>query len=145
MADCNHYRELLSGLLDGELSTEETAELNEHLIRCASCRSDYEELGKTEHTLKMVPFVEPTDQAAMALWKLPYSRTARNAALLMVVGGYLLLILYALFTILTNGSEGFVPRLALGAILIGLLVLLGMLGIERLQTYQKDPYKEIRR
>lgn len=145
MANCTHYRTLLAGLLDGELSPEEAIELNEHLIRCASCRSDYDELCKAEDKLKSVSFVEPTDEAAAGLWKLPHSRTARNAALFMIVGGYAILLLYALIAFLTDDGEGLLARLAVAGIVIGFLVLLGLLGIERLQTYQKDPYKEIER
>ena len=34
-----HYSELLSGLIDGELSQEEANTVNRHLSRCTSCRT----------------------------------------------------------------------------------------------------------
>jgi len=145
MADCKHYQALIAGLLDGELSADENRELNEHLIRCASCRSDYEGLAETDGKLRLVSTIEPADDVARTLWKLPYSRTARNASLVMIIGGYLVLLLYALAGILAGNGEDFWHRLAGGAIIIGFLVLLGLVGVERLLNYQKDPYKEIER
>jgi predicted anti-sigma-YlaC factor YlaD len=146
MAECKHYKGLLSGMLDGELTSEETVQINEHLIRCASCRADYDELRRTEDKLEVIGFTEITDDAARAFWKLPYSRAVRNASLLMIVGGYATLLLYAFVSFLTDDGEGTsMNDIAGAAIVIGFLVLLGMIVIERIQTYKVDPYKEIER
>jgi anti-sigma factor RsiW len=145
MANCEHYRGLLSGLLDDELTPEESSELNRHLIRCASCRSDYEELRRTEEKLEAISYVEITDQAARSLWKMPYGRFLSIASLVLVIGGYAALLLYGLITYLTDGDEDLFGRVALGAIVIGFLVLLGSLIVERISTYRVDPYKEIER
>jgi anti-sigma factor RsiW len=145
MANCEHYKGLIAGLLDSELTSEETIELNEHLIRCASCRADYEELRKTENRLEAISFVEVTDEAVRALWKLPYTRSLRNAGLLMVIGGYAALLLYGFFVFLADGTEGWFSKVSVSAIIIGFLVLLGLLVVERVSTYQVDPYKEIER
>lgn len=145
MADCEHYRVLLSGLLDNELAPEESADLNNHLIRCASCRADYEELRRTERKLEAISYVEITDEAARSLWKLPYRRFLRLASLLMVIGGYSALLIYGIITFLTDGDEDLFGRVAIGAIVIGFLVLLGSVIVERISTYRVDPYKEIER
>jgi len=144
MANCEHYRTLLSGLLDEELTAEETVEINTHLIRCASCRADYEELRKTESKLSAIPFTEVTDAAARSFWRLPYSRALRNAALVMIVGGYLALLAVAFFSFLA-GDEDLFAKVVAAAIVIGVLLLLGMFVIERIVTYRVDPYKEIER
>jgi anti-sigma factor RsiW len=135
MANCEHYRGLISGLLDNELTPEESVELNRHLIRCASCRADYEELRRTEQKLEAISYVEITDEAARSLWKMPYARFLSVASLVLVIGGYAALLLYAFVTFLTDSNEAF----------IGFLVLLGSLIIERIRTYRVDPYKEIER
>lgn len=145
MANCERYQTLLSGMLDGELTTDETIQVNDHLIRCASCRADYEELCKTEKRLAAISFVEITDEAATAFWKLPYSRALRNAAWLLILGGYGSLLLAGFIAYLADGTEGLFGKLAGSAIVIGFLVLIGMLLIERIQTYRVDPYKEIER
>ncbi len=145
MANCERYKGLLAGLLDGELTAEEAAELNNHLIRCASCRADYEQLRSTANKLEAISFVEMTDEAAKAFWRLPYSRALRNASLFMIIGGYAALILYGVVTALIEGTEGLFQRLSLTAIVIGFLVLLGLMVVERISTYKVDPYKEIER
>ena len=47
MSECEKYHGLLVGLLDKELTPEETVEINEHLIRCSACREKYEQLKET--------------------------------------------------------------------------------------------------
>lgn len=42
MSGCEKYQELISAMLDGELSTEKTVELSVHLARCPECRAMYE-------------------------------------------------------------------------------------------------------
>jgi anti-sigma factor RsiW len=145
MSNCEHYKGLLAGLIDGELTGEETAEINHHLIRCASCRADYEQLLATEGRLGAISFVEVTDEAARSFWRLPYSRALRNASLVMIIGGYAALILYAVVSALFEGTDGLFQRISMSAIVIGFLVLLGLVVVERIQTYKVDPYKEIER
>jgi predicted anti-sigma-YlaC factor YlaD len=145
MADCEQYKSLLAGLLDGELTAEEAADVNDHLIRCASCRADYEQLRKAENKLEAISFAEVTDEEARAFWRLPYSRTLRNASLFMIIGGYAALILYGVVMWMIEGSEGLFQRLAVTAIVIGFVVLLGLMIVERINTYKVDPYKEIER
>jgi anti-sigma factor RsiW len=145
MANCEQYEGLLAGLLDGELTAEEAAELNNHLIRCASCRADYEELRRTGNKLEAISFIEVTDEAAKGLWRLPYSRLLRNASLVLIIGGYAALILVGVVTSLMEGTEGLFQRVSLSAIVIGFVVLLGLVIVERIGTYRSDPYKEIER
>ena len=42
--DLNEYRPLLMGLMDGELTPEEAAKVNDALIRSAVLRDEYEKL-----------------------------------------------------------------------------------------------------
>lgn len=42
MSGCEKYQELISAMLDGELSAEKTVELSVHLARCPECRAMYE-------------------------------------------------------------------------------------------------------
>ena len=38
--DCEHYREMISGLIDNELNAEEVNTVNQHLSRCTECRAE---------------------------------------------------------------------------------------------------------
>lgn len=145
MKECHEFKPLLVGLLDGELTAEETRAVNEHLIRCAACRAEHEKLRTTTGRLRALPYPEPTDAVLAAVWKSPYSRFARNASLALVAGGYALVIGYGLFEFFTSGREAVPVKAGFAAITIGFLTLLTLLIRERVQTYQTDPYKEIER
>jgi hypothetical protein len=45
--NCHDARELLSGLVDGELTPDEQSRAEAHLADCADCRKEYERLGAT--------------------------------------------------------------------------------------------------
>jgi anti-sigma factor RsiW len=145
MNECDKHKGLLVGLLDGELNAEESRQINEHLIRCAACRADYERLRETSGKLESAGMLEPTDRILAQVWRSPYSRFARVASLLLVIGGYLLLIGYGLVAFLTSGTEALTVKIAVAAMLLGALTLLALVARERLQTYRHDPYREIER
>ena len=144
MKDCEKYLELLMGLMDQELTTEETVELNEHLRRCTSCREEYEQLREISTRLEMISFTEPQDEVLRELWKRPYSRFTRNAGLLLVLAGVLGLVLYALYEFFTNVEFNF-PALAIVTVWVGMAGLFFSVLRERLKTSKSDPYREVER
>ncbi len=145
MNNCEKYRNLLVGLLDRELNPQETTEVNEHLMRCAQCRMEYEQLRETSGKLESVTFAEPQDEILRQLWRSPFNRLSRIGGLLMVIGGYVALVAFALFEMFTGGDEGIWFKVSIAAILIGFIILLIQVIRERLKTYAKDPYREIER
>jgi len=145
MNNCEPFKGLLVGLLDGELTPEEARQINDHLTRCAACRMEYEQLRETTGKLTSISFQEPNDAVLAQMWKSPFSRLARNTSLFMIVGGYASLIGYGLFEILTSGRKELPAKMGLAAIVLGFLILLVQLIRERVRTYKTDPYKEIER
>jgi anti-sigma factor RsiW len=145
MKDCQYYKGLLVGLLDGELTPEETHEINAHLTRCAACREQYEKLRESTGNIKAISFVEPEDAVIARVWKSPFSRSVRNTSLAMIIGGWLLIAGFGLFEFLTSGMEGLPAKIGVAAIALGFTFLLVQLIRERIQTYKVDPYKEIKR
>lgn len=145
MKNCEDYKPLLMGLMDNELSPEELSELNEHMIRCSNCRQEYEELSRTCSKIDHVSFKEPTDEILGDIWKHPYSRFTRNSALLLILGGWLLLMGFAAYQFSTHGSLKTIPGVASAAMIIGFVILLFSVLRERLKTHKVDPYKEVER
>jgi anti-sigma factor RsiW len=145
MNNCEPFKGLMVGLLDGELTPEESRRINEHLTRCAACRAEFEQLRETTGRLAAVSFQEPDDVVLAQIWKSPFSRLARVASLAMIVGGYAVLIGYGLLEFLTSGSEELPAKMSIAAIALGFLILLAQLIRERVKTYKTDPYKEIKR
>jgi anti-sigma factor RsiW len=145
MNNCEPFKGLLVGLLDGELTPDEARQINEHLTRCAACRTEYEQLRETEGKLAAISFREPDDVVLAQVWKNPFSRLARNTSLVMIIGGYAVLIGYGLFEVLSSGKEELPAKVGLAAIVMGFLILLVQLIRERCRTWKTDPYKEIER
>ncbi|MDA0789328.1 MAG: zf-HC2 domain-containing protein [Proteobacteria bacterium] len=143
--DCHQNQVLLSGLLDGELTAEESAAVTKHLSRCEDCQREYEALRQQMGQLNAISFTEPGDEALNAFWRLPFSGFARNAGLLLVIGSYLLLLGYGTINFFTDDSEWFLGKFAFAGIIIGGLILFSIVIIERAISYQTDPYKEIKR
>lgn len=55
MPCCDEYVDLISAAIDGALSEEETARLEEHLARCPECRALYEDFAVIHSALGDVP------------------------------------------------------------------------------------------
>jgi anti-sigma factor RsiW len=145
MNHCESYKGLLVGLLDGELTPDEARQVNDHLTRCAACRTEYEQLRETTGKLDAISFQEPSDAVLAQVWKSPFGRLARNTSLVLIIGGYAGLLGYGLFAVLTSGTKELPAKMGLAAIVLGFLILLVQLIRERIKTYKTDPYKEIKR
>jgi len=145
MKDCGSFKGLLVGLLDGELTPDEVRHVNAHLTRCADCRTEYEQLRETTGKLAAVSFQEPDDAILARVWKSPYSRLARTTSLVLIIGGYAVLIGYGAFEFLASGQEDLPAKVSVAAVALGFLILLVQLIRERVNTYKTDPYKEIER
>jgi len=144
MSNCEKYKTLLMGLLDGELTAEETQDVNQHLTRCQGCRDEYEALESTGKQIGKVTFVEPTEEELNRLWKAPYSRWTKNSGLFLVLIGWITLVIYAVVEALRDSQEPLFSRLAVAAVIIGFVVLLFNVIRERMVTYKIDPYKEVK-
>lgn len=145
MKPCENVRELLVGFIDQELEPDEVREVNEHLVRCAGCRKEYEQLRETAGKIETISFHEPQDKVLEALWNRPYSRFTRNAGMILVLAGWLALALFGVYEFLGDDKEPFIPKVASAALFIGFVVLLASVIRERLRTYKSDPYKEVER
>jgi Putative zinc-finger len=145
MNDCEKYRPLIVGLLDKELPAEDIHNLNTHLNRCESCRKEFDEMEEVSEKLTLPSFKEPEDEILDQLWKSPYSRFTRNAGILLVSAGYLCLVGYGLYVFIVNKNEAILPKTAIMALIIGFLILFFSIIRERMKTYKKDIYKEIKR
>ena len=145
MPDCTEYKLLMMGLMDNELSPEEIADINQHMIRCETCRKEFDALSRTHTKLGSASFYGSPDDELDRIWKSPFSRFTRNAGILLVFTGWIILIIYSLFKIITSDTEPVLPRIATLGIIIGFIVLLFTVLKDRIRAFKTDPYKEIKR
>lgn len=145
MPDCTEYKALMMGLMDNELTPEETADVNQHLVRCEACRKEFDELSRSYSKLKAVSFSGPSDDELDRIWKNPFSRFTRNAGLLIVFAGWITLIIYSLVEFFRSDTEPLLPKITFSGIIIGFIILLYAVLSDRLRAFKTDPYKEVKR
>ena len=145
MPDCTEYKVLMMGLMDNELTPEETADVNQHLIRCETCRKEFDELSRSYSKLEAVSFSGPSDDELDRIWKSPFSRFTRNAGIFIVFAGWITLIIYSLVEFFRSDTEQLLPKVASAGIIIGFIILLYAVLSDRLRAFKTDPYKEVKR
>jgi len=141
----DEIKALLMGLMDGELTPEETHQVQKRLIKDQALRDEYESLCSVCGKLQNLSFHEPEDEVLERLWKSPYSYFASRAAWLLVGGGYLALMLVWAYLFFFTSTEGWQVKIPIAAITIGLLILLIQKIRERISTSKIDPYREVER
>jgi anti-sigma factor RsiW len=145
MISCEECGPLLMALMDNELRDTESFDVNQHLVRCSSCRAEYEELVRTDAVLNGVSFKEPGEQALEALWRSPFGRFSRWSGLCLVLAGSLGLAVYAGYEFMRDRGEPLLPKIALAAVAVGFALLLLSVIRSRVATYSTDRYKEVER
>ncbi len=138
------YRPLLHGFLNGELDRKQTADVNDALRRSAILRSEFEQLRVSSGKLNTPSSVEPAAPTTDQLSNTSLQRLLPLAGVWLILGGYLAIILYALYESWTE--DGFnVPNTAVTAIFLAATALLVAITRRRLMTATTDPYKDIQR
>lgn len=145
MNQCEPFKPLIIGLMDGELTEPETAEVNQHLIRCEDCRNEYENLQSTTAHIKQVSFKEPEDEMLEKLWRFPFSRFTTFSGLFLVVAGWLSLVAYGVYEYVMREDEFWFPQVGSAAVFVGFVILLFVVIRERISTYKVDAYKGVKR
>jgi hypothetical protein len=142
-----HYRVLISGLLDGELDAEQQADLDEHLIGCRACQRELDSL----RTL----FIGTADAFGGAAvpretWDHflddVYNRMERRTGWVLLIVGGVLLTAFGTYTFLMEPWGSALVKTLVATPVIGLLVLFISVLRQRLENIKTDRYtKEVHR
>ena len=116
MENCERSKYLMMGLIDNELTEEEELEVHDQLRKCKSCRDEYNEMVDTGKLLKGVSFSEPDDEILERIWRNPFSRFSRISGFILLFGGWIALIGYAVFQALQESSTPLFSRISSGAV-----------------------------
>ena len=146
---CEEARILLMGYLDNELASDEVRQIEDHLAVCVECRREEQEFRKlgevTEDMLNEEIVGFDIDDA----WQNIYRRLERSTGWLLLSAGLILLGGYASWALLTgfflDPENPLIPRLGVGAVLGGAIVLLVSIGREVLTKYRSERYREVKR
>ena len=143
--NCEAIKPLLMGLLDNELTDTEKIEVNEHLIRCSTCRDELEQLKMVSNNLSAISYLEPDDNVLRKLWKNPLYRFSQIAGILLIIAGNIFLSGYGIYKLIIDKDTDIFYKTTICAIASGVALLLISVIIQRLKTIKHDPYKEVLR
>jgi hypothetical protein len=117
---------LLMGLMDGELTAEEANYISDLLRKSERWRQEYNSLFGAHENLKGLSFEEPEDKVLRELWRSPYTKFAKEAAIRMIIGGYALLFIVGMYAFFFSSSGGWQVKLPIAAVIIGGLTYLAL-------------------
>ena len=142
---CATVDELLSGYLDGELTQRDRQRVDLHLANCTRCTSRLRELDALRASVGRLRLdMDPEDRER---WRKvmdnAFERTASGIGWLLVVGAVFVLVGYAGYEFLLADVQPAMVKWAVGALYLGLAVLLLSVLRQRLRARKTDKYKDV--
>jgi hypothetical protein len=138
---------LLSALLDNELSPTEKQAVAEHLTSCDECRREYSKLLKLKEVTSDMRYFDLPDKLRAGYWRGIYNRIERNTGWVFFSFGAILLLAFGAWELLNkfflNPEPPLLLKIGVGALIIGVIILIVSVGRERLFARAHDRYEEI--
>jgi len=148
--NCDEFKPMLTGYVDGELSAELRAALEQHLDGCEACKRELASLSRLKEELAMMKFKEPTDVELERYWHSVYNRLERGLGWVLFSLGAIIVLCYGGFKLVEEivRDPGVTVLLKVGvvALVFGTVILFVSLLRERLAVVKVDRYsKEVER
>ena len=143
------FRILLMGEIDGELTSQESAELHDVLRRYPELAKERNEFHKLKEVTKTMAFKTPPKEVWDKYWINIYNRIERGIAWILVSIGAIILITWSLFRAVESMLEDTqlvgIVKVGIVLALAGFVILIVSVLREKLIIRKTDPYKEIQR
>jgi len=144
---CDEIRVLLSALVDNELDAEQKRKVGDHLASCEDCRKEYAKLKRLKEATSEMSYFDLPDKLWAGYWREIYNRIERGIGwFFLSIGAIILLVLGAwelLDKFFLDARISLIPKLGVGAVILGLVILLVSIGRERLFSRRHDRYEEV--
>ena len=141
--ECDDAKLRVQALVDNELDEQEISDVIDHVQSCYRCRDDYVELLKLQRKMKGIRHPEPPPEWFDGLQKRVGRRLTSLLGQVLFIGSYIVLIAYAIFAAFSDKSEGLFIKMVIGAIVAGVLFLLGVTIADRVRESKTDKYKGV--
>jgi len=146
---CERFEFLISGLLDRELDTSQEQMLRGHLRVCDKCRRKHEELLRLKEVTDSVRFKDLSEEFWAGYWKSIYRRIERGLGWILLSVGAIILISFGLYESLSqffaDPEVSLLVKIGVGALGLGIIILLVSITRERIFAYRRDRYREVQR
>ncbi len=140
---CEQAKLQLQALLDNEIEENQVAPLISHLESCYSCRSEYIRFLQLQKKLKVISVPEPSREWFETLPGKVLRRTGGWLGKLLFFGSYVLLLGYAVYSLLGDRSTAVVVKVAVGGVLLGFALLLGITVANRIRESRTERYRGV--
>jgi len=143
MITCEQARLQMQALLDNEIEENQVAPLISHLESCYTCRNEYITFLKLQRKLAGIGIPEPPKEWFERLPNKVLRRTSRVFGKVLFFGSYVLLLGYALYTLLSDRNTDSIIKIAVAGIAVGFIVLLGITIADRVRESKDDRYRGV--
>ena len=148
--NCDEFKPMLTGYVDGELPAELRAALEQHLDGCEACNRELASLSRLKEELAMMKFKEPTDVELERYWHSVYNRLERGLGWVLFSLGAIIVLCYGGFKlveeIVRDPGVAVLLKVGIVALVFGTVILFVSLLRERLAVVKVDRYsKEVER
>ncbi len=143
---CERYQVLISGYLDGELSSEDRSDLEAHLDACTACRRECDAMQRLAvGTAAAFAREAPPEDVWDGFVNGVYNRLERRSGWLALTAGALLLPVYGIYHFLAGEWANALVKVLIAAPIIGLGILFVSVLRQRLRAARTDRYsREVR-
>lgn len=138
-------RRMLSAWLDGELTQVEEQRVRVHLEDCAECRRACEDMARLQEMTRSLRFAGPGEDRMKEIEKSLMVQAPRRLGWLFLVGGLAAWLVYAAVMAARHWRPPTVEELIAGAVVIGFVMLLVSVLVERLRQLRHDRYRRIQK
>jgi anti-sigma factor RsiW len=138
-----HVGELLSGMVDGELTQQQRQRVTLHCQQCEACRNDLAELRVLRERIGKSRLSETGEDKWRETMNEPVVRHTRGIGWLLFIAGILAVAGVVLGAFIVDPTISFGMKLVLGAIYGGLALLLISALRQRLIERKTDKYKDV--
>ncbi len=144
---CSTIGELLSGYVDRELTQQQSQRVQIHLDTCADCRKLHGDLKHMKEQLRQLSYPISDEEMLEKLEKDLFASGSRNLGWVFLAIGALIAVVAGAVAFLTFLAAPDVPvlvKLFNGLLVIGGAALFVSVVRERLMTYKKDKYRNVK-
>jgi len=144
--ECESFQLLMSGYLDGELTPEDRARLEQHLASCGGCRKEFDKMKRLVAAASELRLDEPPEEVWDTFMDGVYNRIERQTGWIFFIMGAAALALFGLYLFLFEPWAPALIKLLIAIPVVGLAVVFISVLRERLFAAKTDRYsKEVQR
>jgi hypothetical protein len=144
-----HYRELLAGYIDGELTAEEKLDFERELSHSAELRAELQEFRQLKEVTDTMRYADIPQQVWDSYWESLYKKTERGLGWIFLSVGAILVIgfglYHAFYDLFTDPEAPLWLQVGLPTAVLGAGILLVSFARERFFARKRERYTEIER